>query len=86
MRTPVNPATGGPAFGLWLLTDGSTLSHGANLNDWALLTPDRKGSYANGTWKKVASSGYARGGAQEHVLNDGRFLEAGGEYIYTCPT
>jgi hypothetical protein len=85
-RAPANPATGGAAFGLWLLTDGTVLSHGQALNNWVVLTPDRKGSYANGTWKTVASSGYARGGAQEHVLRDGRFFEAGGEYIYACPT
>jgi hypothetical protein len=85
-RAPANPATGGAAFGLWLLTDGTVLSHGQALNNWVVLTPDRKGSYANGTWKTVASSGYARGGAQEHVLRDGRFFEAGGEYIYACPS
>jgi MYXO-CTERM domain-containing protein len=85
-RAPANPSTGGAAFGLWLLTDGTVLSHGRNLNNWVILTPDSKGSYANGTWKTVASSNYARGGAQEHVLNDGRFFEAGGEYIYTCPS
>ncbi|HXX68555.1 MAG TPA: hypothetical protein VEK07_15310 [Polyangiaceae bacterium] len=84
-RAPTNPATGGEAFGLWLLTDGTVLSHGSALNNWVILTPDSKGSYANGTWKTVASSHYARGGAQEHVLRDGRFFEAGGEYIYAWP-
>src|SRR5690349_15750648 len=52
---PVNPATGGQAFGLWLLTDGRVLSHGSGLNNWVILTPDAKGSYVNGTWKSVAS-------------------------------
>jgi hypothetical protein len=79
-------AAGGQAFGLWLLADGTVLSHGSALNNWVILTPDSKGSYVNGTWKSVASSSYARGGAQEHVLKDGRFFEAGGEYIYVWPT
>ncbi len=82
---PINPGVG-QAFGLWLLTDGRVISHGTALNHWVVLTPDAKGSYANGTWKSVASSAYARGGAQEHVLKDGRFFEAGGEYIYAWPT
>jgi hypothetical protein len=84
-KAPANTATGGQAFGLWLLTDGTVLSHGRALNNWVILTPDAKGSYANGTWKSVASSAYARGGAQEHILKDGRFFEAGGEYIYVYP-
>jgi MYXO-CTERM domain-containing protein len=82
---PINPGVG-QAFGLWLLTNGTVLSHGAGgLNHWVILTPDSTGSYANGTWKTVATSAFARGGAQEHVLNDGRFFEAGGEYIYVWP-
>ena len=84
-KAPPNPTTGGQAFGLWLLTDGTVLSHGSALNHWVILTPDKKGSYANGTWKSVASSTYSRGGAQEHILKDGRFFEAGGEYIYVYP-
>jgi MYXO-CTERM domain-containing protein len=89
---PMNPGVG-QAFGLWLLTDGTVLSHGQALNNWVILTPDAKGSYANGTWKSVASSAHARGGAQQHVLKDGRFFQAGGEYIdgpdctkALCPT
>jgi hypothetical protein len=82
---PSNAVNGGPAFGLWLLTDGTVLSHGNALNHWVILTPDKTGSYANGTWKSVADSNFARGGAQEHVLKDGRFFEAGGEYLYAWP-
>jgi MYXO-CTERM domain-containing protein len=89
---PTNPGVG-QAFGLWLLTDGTVLSHGTALNSWVVLSPDAKGSYANGTWKAVASSVHARGGAQQHVLKDGRFFQAGGEYIdgpdcttALCPT
>jgi hypothetical protein len=80
-EAPVNPTTGGQAFGLWLLTDGTVLSHGSALNHWVILTPDKTGNYAKGTWKSVANSVHARGGAQQHVLKDGRFFQAGGEYI-----
>ncbi|WP_165864010.1 LamG domain-containing protein [Capsulimonas corticalis] len=83
---PSETVNGGPAFGLWLLTDGSVLSHSNALNHWCKLVPDANGSYANGTWVQLANSAYARGGATEHVLKDGRFLEAGGEYIYAWPT
>ena len=70
------------AFGLWLLTDGRVLAHGCGgLNTWQILTPDKAGNYATGTWKAVASSAHARGGAQQHVLKDGRFFVGGGEYI-----
>ena len=77
-------STGGcaNAFGLWLLTDGRVLAHGCGgLNTWQILTPDKAGNYATGTWKAVASSAHARGGAQQHVLKDGRFFVGGGEYI-----
>jgi MYXO-CTERM domain-containing protein len=80
-KAPANTAAGGQAFGLWVLTDGTVLSHGDALNHWVVLTPDKKGSYANGTWKSVASSSHARGGAQQHMLKDGRFFQAGGEYV-----
>ena len=48
---------------------------------WQILTPDKAGNYATGTWKAVANSAHARGGAQQHVLKDGRFFVGGGEYI-----
>jgi hypothetical protein len=78
---PVNTAAGGQAFGLWVMTDGRVLSHGSALNHWVLLSPDAKGDYSKGTWKPAASSSHARGGAQQHVLKDGRFFQAGGEYV-----
>ncbi len=80
-EAPVNPTTGGGAFGLWLLTDGTILSHGNALNHWVILTPDKTGSYIKGTWKSVANSVHARSGATQHVLKDGRFFQAGGEFI-----
>jgi hypothetical protein len=83
---PVNPATGGAATFLWLMTDGSILSNGANLNQWVELVPDAKGSYADGTWQTLATSPYGLGAAQEHILPDGRFYQAGGEYVYEYPS
>jgi MYXO-CTERM domain-containing protein len=80
-QAPVNPTNGGGAFGLWLLTDGTILSHGNALNHWIILTPDKKGNYATGTWKSVAASTHARSGATQHMLKDGRFFQAGGEFI-----
>jgi hypothetical protein len=88
---PLN--NGGNAFGMWMLTDGRVLSHGTALNRWVVLTPDKTGNYAKGTWTAVASSVHARGGAQQHMLKDGRFFQAGGEFIdgpacttALCPT
>jgi hypothetical protein len=81
VMAPPNPATNGQAFGLWLLTDGRVLSHGSALNHWVILTPDKTGSYAKGSWKNAAASVHARGGAQQHVLKDGRFFQIGGEYV-----
>ena len=34
----------------------------------------------------LAASPYAMGAAQEHILPDGRFYQAGGEYIYAYPS
>lgn len=83
---PPEPLNGGAAFGLWLLTDGTVLSHSNALNHWCKLVPDATGSYANGTWVQLADSPWALGGAEEHVLKDGRFLETGAEYVYAWPT
>ena len=81
---PTNPGVG-QAFGLWMLNGRPGHLARKSPEQLGRPTPDAKGSYANGTWKAVASSVYARGGAQEHVLPDGRFFEAGGEYIYVWP-
>lgn len=82
---PVNPFSGGPATFMWLLTDGSILSNGADLHQWVKLVPDQFGSYANGTWQQLATSPYGLGAAQDHILPDGRFYQAGGEFVYFWP-
>lgn len=65
-----------------LMTDGTVLAQGLADSDWWKLTPDNKGSYINGTWKRVASlpKGYAPDASAESVLADGRLVIAGGEY------
>ena len=59
-----------------LLTDGRVMVHEEQANDqnWYTLTPDAKGSYINGTWKKLATmpSGYAPLFFGSVVLPDGR--------------
>ena len=66
----------------FLLTDGTLITQGNNLSDWARLTPDKKGSYLNGTWKQAASlpSGYVPDAFASAVLADGRLVIVGGEY------
>jgi hypothetical protein len=64
------------------MTDGTVLAQGGNENDWWKLTPDKNGSYVNGSWAKVASlpSGYQPDAQAEAVLADGRLVISGGEY------
>jgi hypothetical protein len=69
-----------------VLSDGTVLSNGSALNQWVKLVPDSHGSYANGTWVSLAASPYGMGAAQEHILPDGRFYQAGGEFIYQYPS
>ncbi len=66
------------------LTDGTVLAQGYNYSDFWLLTPDKTGSYVNGTWTQVGSlqSGYAPYANASQVLADGRVLFEGGEYNF----
>jgi hypothetical protein len=66
----------------FLMTDGTVITQGNNQSDWAKLTPDKKGSYLNGTWKQIASlpSGYVPSDFASAVLADGRLVIIGGEY------
>jgi hypothetical protein len=83
---PVNPYNGGAGTFMWLLTDGSILSNGSDLHQWVKLVPDQFGDYTKGTWKQLATSPYGVGAAQEQILPDGRFYQAGGEYVYQWPS
>ncbi|MBV8531716.1 MAG: hypothetical protein JO104_10395, partial [Candidatus Eremiobacteraeota bacterium] len=67
----------------WLLTDGSILAQsGSNWSNFYRYYPDANGSYADGTWKQVASlqSGYGPDAAASQVLGNGKFVISGGEY------
>lgn len=82
-----------------LLTDGRVLVHeepncsggsksgcvGKDYTAWFTLTPDKTGSYINGTWTQVASlpSDYAPLFFASAVLPDGKVVIQGGEY--NCP-
>jgi hypothetical protein len=92
-------ATTAPAVSvgtMLLLTDGRVLVHeepncggagcvGSDYSAWFTLTPDKTGSYINGTWKKVASlpSGYGPLFFGSAVLADGKVVVQGGEYNCT---
>jgi hypothetical protein len=88
----LSKANGGTAF---VLTDGSIMMQefiGADLyylgiglvgwgtNRWWKLTPDQFGSYANGSWSRLADSNVARTFYASGVLADGRVVVCGGEY------
>src|SRR5436190_19951004 len=66
----------------FLLTDGTVLVHGYSGTDFWVLTPDKTGSYVNGTWKQVGSlqSDYSPSAFASQVLADGRVIVQGGEY------
>jgi len=70
-----------------LLTDGTVIFHQACGPQWWRLSPDVFGSYANGTWKKIASlpTGYGPLYFGSAVLPDGRVMMAGGEYNSATP-
>ena len=66
------------------LTDGRVMAQGFSESDWYILTPDNKGSYQSGTWKRVADlpSGYQPLYFASAVLADGRLVISGGEYLF----
>jgi hypothetical protein len=65
-----------------LLTDGTVMVQDAGTSNWWKLTPDAKGSYANGTWSTLPPmpNGYAPLYFASAVLPDGRVIVEGGEY------
>jgi len=81
-KSPIN------AGAMALLTDGTVMVHSEQDNSavWYKLTPDNRGSYINGNWKKAASLPTINGTPYLPlyfgiaVLPDGRLLIEGGEY------
>jgi hypothetical protein len=84
------PLTNQPHFScgtMLLLTDGRVLCQDAGgpfsangTGHWNTLTPDKHGSYINGTWNEVADGPNKPQFFASAVLNDGRVFVAGGEY------
>jgi len=83
LKNLVNQPPDGAIVG-FLMTDGTVMYQGNGYSDWWRLTPDKFGSYVNGTWKQLASlpSGYAPLYFAASVLADGRLIIEGGEYNF----
>lgn len=67
-----------------LLTDGTVMLADNGCRDWWKLTPDKFGSYVNGTWSELASlpADYSPLYHASAVLPDGRVIIEGGEYLF----
>ncbi len=66
-----------------LLTDGTVMTQSVtDASVFYKLTPDAKGDYVKGTWRRLSSppAGYAPADGAQAVLSDGRVLFVGGEY------
>src|ERR1700730_2136810 len=71
-----------------LLTDGTVMAQGMQgvgsfaTGTWYKLTPDKTGSYVNGTWSTLATmpNSYQPLYYASAVLPDGRLVVVGGEY------
>ncbi len=78
---PIDPGT------MLLASDGTVLVHSeppaGGTSVWYKLTPNFRGSYADGTWSKIASmpGGYDPLYFASGILPDGRMLVEGGEYL-----
>jgi len=63
-----------------LLTDGTVMCQESGGKNWWRLTPDKFGSYVNGTWSPLAPMKNTRLYYASAVMSDGRVFVAGGEY------
>jgi len=84
--TPVSsvaPWTNGPGTEI-LMTNGMVMVQDYCTNNWYGLTPDKTGSYINGTWTKMGAmpSGYGPLYFASAVLADGKLIINGGEYNF----
>lgn len=61
-------------------TDGSILVQSYDGQTWMKLTPDKKGSYINGTWTTLGLEPVARLYFASQIMPDGKLFVAGGEY------
>ncbi len=64
-----------------LMSDGTVMEQdSAAMSQWAKLTPDASGNYANGTWSSLASMNNPRLYFPSIVLPSGKVFVVGGEY------
>ena len=78
------PNFGGGPEHMYLMTNGKVLMQVRDrdgFDKWWLLTPDKKGSYIDGTWTQISSpaSGYNPQNMNGVVLHSGKFMIVGGE-------
>lgn len=82
--TPLTNQAPGNVVLMLLLPDGTVMAarqpNSGYGKGWCRLTPDKNGSYINGTWTTLASMSYSRLWYSSQVLRDGRVLVAGAEY------
>lgn len=92
--SPWTPLIHQPGFnpGTMLLeSDGTVLVHfeppAGGTPDWYRLTPDKRGSYVNGSWSKLPPmpGGYNPLYFASAILPDGRMIVEGGEYLGSNP-
>jgi hypothetical protein len=75
-----------------LASDGTVLVHAepssGGTREWYRLTPDAQGSYADGTWSKIAlmPSGYNPLYFASAILPNGQMIVEGGEYLGGTPS
>ncbi|HVR45865.1 MAG TPA: hypothetical protein VMT95_04430 [Candidatus Binatia bacterium] len=81
--TSVAPWSSGPGTEV-LMTNGTIMVSDYCTSNWYSLTPDKTGSYVNGTWTKMGSlpSSYGPLYFGSAVLPDGKLIVNGGEYNF----
>jgi hypothetical protein len=93
--SPWKPLTHQPSFdpgSMLLASNGTVLVHAeppaGGTSQWWKLTPDSKGSYADGTWSQIASmpNGYDPLYFASAILPNGKMITEGGEYLGGTPT
>jgi len=87
--TPLKNSPGVQIGAMIQLRDGRVFAHedafSAGSQAWYILTPDKTGSYVNGTWSAGGNlpNGYAPDYFSSHVFLDGKhILIEGGEYNF----
>lgn len=69
----------GGVSAMWLMQDGSVLANLNGQKQLVALRPDKKGSYANGTWSHHGHFNLEKQFFASAVLSDGQLVACGGE-------